>query len=228
MLQLAPQIAVPAPPTDIEIVARIRAGDDAAFALLMRRYNRRLYRIARGIVRDDAEAEDVLQETYVRAFAALHRFAGPDGLASWLGRIAANEALGRLRRRRGPDGSPRETSDEEIMEKIGSMLPDPERLAASSEVRRLLEAAIDALPDGFRSVFMLRAVEGMSVAETAACLGLRPETVKTRFHRARATLRQALAERVEAAAPAAFPFAAGRCDRIVAAVLARLDLAPEP
>jgi len=176
-------------PTDAELAARAQDGDHGAFELIMRRHNRRLFRLARSYVRDTADAEDVLQAAYVRAYANLGDLTDGDRLAAWLARIVANEALGRLRAARvisledhllhrrvaGHDNSDELASDE----------PNPERLAASSELRRLLEAAVDALPDDFRTVFVLREVEGLSTAEAAACLAIRPETVKTRLHRGR-------------------------------------------
>jgi len=231
------QTASPAPvpgqskataPTGAQLVDRVRAGDAVAFELIMRRYNQRLYRLARGILRNDSEAEDVVQESYVRAFEKLDDFIGPDGLSAWLCRIAVNEALGRLRKRGrvislddyvcGADGG----ADVRRIETMRTQQPDPERLAANSELRQLLEAAIDALPDEFRAVFVLRAVEGMSVSETAQCLSIRPETVKTRFHRGRHLLQGALGTRLDTLMPSAFAFAGENCDRIVAAVLTRL------
>ena len=231
------QSAQPAPllvPTDTPaladaiLVQRVRAGDPAAFELIMRRYNRRLYRLARGILKNGPEAEDAVQEAYVRAYERLADFVGPDGFSAWLGRIVVNEALGRLRRRgrvvsfddyvNGADGE----SDVRRIETMTTRQPDPERLAASGELRRLLEGAIDTLPDDFRAVFVLRAVEGMSVAETAEVLSIRPETVKTRFHRARLSLQDALGAQFDALMPSAFAFAGRNCDGVVAAVLDRL------
>jgi RNA polymerase sigma-70 factor (ECF subfamily) len=214
--------------SDYGLVERVRAGDAAAFELIMRRHNRRLFRLARSVLRNAAEAEDVVQETYVRGFARLDEFRGPDGFPAWLARIAYNEALGRVR------GAERVVSlydylsagdgdgDVRRIETMTSPHPDPERLTGYGELRRMLEDAIDALPDEFRAVFMLRAVEGMSVAETAEALSIPPETVKTRLHRARHRLQEALGARFEALMPAAFEFAGARCDGIVAAVLARL------
>jgi RNA polymerase sigma-70 factor (ECF subfamily) len=214
---------------DHDLVERVRAGDAAAFELIMRRHNRRLFRLARSVLRNGAEAEDVVQETYVRAFAKLDDFIGPDGFPAWLARIAYNEALGRVRGWNrvvslhdyvsDADGD----GDVRRIETMTSCHPDPERLSASGELRRLLEDAIDALPDDFRAVFVLRAVEGMSIAETAEALSIRPETVKTRFHRARHRLQATLGARFETLMPAAFEFGGARCDRIVAAVLARLQ-----
>jgi RNA polymerase sigma-70 factor (ECF subfamily) len=211
----------------------MRAGDAAAFELIMRRHNRRLFRPARSVLRNGAEAEDVVQETYVRAFTKLGDFQGPEGFSAWLARIAYNEALGRVR------GAERVVSlhdyvsdgdgdgDARRVETMTSPHPDPERLTGYGELRRMLEDAIDALPDDFRAVFVLRAVEGMSVAETAAALSIPQETVKTRLHRARHRLQEALGARFEALMPAAFEFGGARCDRIVAAVLARIGPALE-
>jgi len=226
----APPSAEGAALADAVLVERVRAGDAAAFELIMRRYNQRLYRLARSITRAGAEAEDVVQEAYLRAFERLGDFIGPDGFSSWLGTIVANEALGRLRRRG------RVVSFEDYardagaagghvapIETMSAPQPDPERLAASSELRRMLESAIDSLPDDYRVVFVLRAVEGMSVAETARHLSLRPEAVKTRLHRARRLLQRALGAQFDALMPTAFAFDGSRCDRIVASVLARLS-----
>jgi RNA polymerase sigma-70 factor, ECF subfamily len=232
--QTSPLAAADAPAlSDSRLVERVRAGDAAAFELIMRRHNRRLFRLARSVLRNAAEAEDVVQETYVRAFAKLDDFKGPDGFPAWLARIAYNEALGRAR------GAERVVSlhdyvsdgdgdgDARHLETMTSPHPDPERLTGYGELRRMLEDAIDALPDDFRAVFVLRAVEGMSVAETAAALSIPPETVKTRLHRARRRLQEALGARFEALMPAAFEFGGARCDRIVAAVLARIGPALE-
>ena len=212
--------------SDDELVERVRAGDAVAFELIMRRHNRRLFRLARSILRSGAEAEDVVQETYVRAYANLDQFVGPHNLAAWLARIAANEALGRVR------GWGRVVSLDEYMgeeavaarpvETMTSRHFDPERVTGNSELRRLLEGAIDALPDEFRTVFVLRAVEGMSIAETAEALSIRPQTVKTRLHRARHRLQETLGARLDALLPVTFDFGGERCDRIVQAVLARL------
>jgi RNA polymerase sigma-70 factor, ECF subfamily len=212
--------------SDYELVERVRAGDAVAFELIMRRHNRRLFRLARSILRSGPEAEDVVQETYVRAYASLDQFVGPHSLAAWLARIAANEALGRVR------GWGRVVSlDEYVGHEDGAARPietmtsrqaDPERLTGNGELRRLLEGAIEALPDDFRTVFVLRAVEGMSIAETAEALSIRPETVKTRFHRARHRLQETLGARLDVLLPVTFEFGGERCDRIVAAVLARL------
>lgn len=215
---------------DAALVSRVLNGDGLAFEAIMRRNNQRLYRIARSIVRNDHEAEDVVQETYVRAYAKLGDFVGPAGLSAWLAKIAVNEALGRLRRRgrvillddylRGGYMVERETT----LDMSDTTQPDPEQTAANAELRRLIEDAIDELSSTFRTVFILRAVEQMSVAETAECLGLRPETVKTRFHRARGLMRRTIEARIAAGGEHVFPFAGARCDRIVATVMKRLRL----
>jgi RNA polymerase sigma-70 factor, ECF subfamily len=215
--------------TDAELVARVQRGDSLAFELIMRRHNRRLFRLARSFLRDDAEAEDVLQEAYMRAYARLGGLTDPQALPAWLARIVANEALARLRAAarvvsledhrahgRGDEG------EGDFADDPASDQPGPERLAASGELRRLLEAAVDALPEEFRAVFMLREVEGLSTTETAAFLAIRPETVKTRLHRARRLLQEALGDRLLALSPSLFEFDGGRCDRVVARVLARL------
>ena len=217
---------------DSVLVERARLGDPAAFELIMRRYNQRLYRLARGILRNGAEAEDAVQETYLHAYEKLADFIGPNGFASWLGRIVINEALGRLRKRgrvvslddyvKGGENGTRDGADQRRIETMQTSVPDPERLAANGELRRLLESAIDGLPDDFRAVFVLRAVEGMNVAETAQCLSIRPETVKTRFHRARRLLQDDLGAKFETLMPSTFAFGGAHCDRITEAVLARL------
>ena len=212
---------------DAELARLARRGDGAAFRAIMQRHNRRLYRVARAVLHDDGEAEDVVQETYVRAFAALADFRGGSSLATWLTRIALNEALGRLRRRRPTVEI--ETFDARPEARVipfPLMSPDmnPEQAAARQDVRRLLERAIDGLPEPFRVVFVLRDVEELSIEETAAQLGLRPETVKTRLHRARRRLREALDAELASALTDAFPFAGARCARITDAVLKRLGI----
>jgi RNA polymerase sigma-70 factor (ECF subfamily) len=218
---------------DADLVALARRGEGAAFAAIMQRYNRRLYRAARSIVRDDVEAEDVVQEAYVRAFSALGTFRGEASLSTWLTRIVLNEALGRIRRQRPTEELEvldREVQSGEtcvIMFPGVSSMPDPESAAARAEVRRLLEDAVDDLPDAFRVVFMMRDVEGLSIEETATHLGIRAETVKTRLHRARKLLREALDDRLATVLKDTFPFLGVRCARITDAVLARLGLVQE-
>jgi RNA polymerase sigma-70 factor (ECF subfamily) len=203
---------------DEEVARRVVEGEVELFELLLRRYNQRLFRVARGIVATDAEAEDVLQDAWVRAYQHLAGFRGEARLATWLSRIAAHEALARVRRGRRFVALSSAAEDELPASAAG----DPETLAMNGELRAALEAAISALPPRYRSVFLLRAIEGLSTAETAASLELSEETVKVRLHRARARLRQDLERRLGEAARALFGFAAERCDRLVAAVLARI------
>ena len=210
--------------TDEEIVGRVRAGETALFEVIMRRYNRRLYRAARAIVGPDEE--DVMQETYVRAYAHLDQFAGHARFATWLTRIAVHEALGRARRAgRFADGA-----DGAIEEAVNaSPASSPERRTAARQLVGFLETAIEALPAPHRAVFVLRAVEELSTSETAACLGIPEETVKTRLYRARRLLQAALARQVDGAVREAFDFGLARCDRLVACVLARIiALEPKP
>ncbi|MGE5131066.1 MAG: RNA polymerase sigma factor [Sphingomonadaceae bacterium] len=207
-----------------DIVERAARGEHEAFVEIMRLHNQRLFRTARAILRDDAEAEDAVQEAYVQAYRALPDFRGEAQLSTWLVRIVANEALGRLRKRRRGAQVIALGADAECAEE--PMDPDntaqPERAAERAQTRRLIEAKIDALPDTFRAVFVLRAVEELSVEETAAALGIPEATVRTRYFRARAILREALARELDLALEDAYAFAGARCDRIVARVLARL------
>ena len=223
---------------DPDLVALARTGDGPAFAAIMTRYNQRLYRVARGVVRDEGEAEDVLQEAYMRAFAALPAFRGEASLSTWLTRIVLNEALGRLRRRRPPeelDAIDRAvlSGDSRVIMFPGVNAPgDPESAAARAEVRRLLEGAIDDLPETFRVVFVMRDIEEMSIEETAGHLAIPAETVKTRLHRTRRLLRKGLDAKLAPALKDTFPFQGARCARITETVLARLGLDatsdPEP
>ena len=208
--------------TDEQVVEQILAGNTALFELLMRRYNERLYRAARAITRDDREAEDVLQQAYVNAFSHLRQFRGQAQFATWLMRITINEALARVRRRGRYEPFDDELSNVETFMPWNST-PDPERQAFTGELRELLEWAIDQLPDGAREVFVLRDVEGLSTADTAASLEVSEDVIKTRLSRARAALRRSLYERAGATAPDAFRFYRPRCDRVVAEVLARIS-----
>lgn len=202
---------------DSELVRRIRSGETSLFGELMRRHNRRLFRIARSIVRDDAEAEDVLQEAYVRAFEHLGRLEDPAALATWLARIVVNEAKARLRRRR----IAREVAPVDVEVRL-MPVPDPEQQMLSKQLQGVLALAIDALPLGYRAVFVLRELEGLDTKEVSAALGIREEAVKTRLHRARAALRDELYARIGAAALPPFSFDGERCDRLVASVLSRI------
>lgn len=210
-----------------ELVAFAQAGHREAFRVIMQRCNQRLFRIARGVVRDDAEAEDVLQEAYARAFARLDSFRGEAALLTWLTRITLNEARGRLRKRRtmvdlAEIEAAQAGSGQVVAFPAASLGPDPEADVARAQIRRLLESAVDELPDAFRTVFIMREVEECSIEETAANLGLRTETVKTRLHRARGRLRQALDEKLASTMTGAFPFMGARCRGVTERVLARL------
>lgn len=212
----------PAEMSDVELVHEIRQGHGRYFEPLMRRYNQRLFRVARAIVRDDAEAEDVIQQAYVNAYLHLHQFAERARFSTWLTRIAIHEALGRLRKAGRMPRYDEADGEESAMERVRSPGQNPEERAYNVELATLIEQAISKLPGTFRGVFMLRDVEGLSTQETAECLGLNEDTVKTRLHRARAHLRRDLTTRVGASASTAFQFKGGRCDRVVAAVMARL------
>jgi len=201
------------------------AKDARAFETVMREHNRMLFRTARAILRDDAEAEDALQDAYVQAFNSLGSFRGASKLSTWLARIVANQALMRLRKTaRRAEIVPIEPSATPEIEQITDSDMDnaPDSSAERKQMRGLLEAQIDALPDLYRTVFMLRAVEELSVEETAAVLDMPPATVRTRFFRARSLLREALAQKMDLACEDAFSFAGARCDRIVANVLHRI------
>ena len=204
---------------DGDVIEQILAGRTALFELLMRRYNERVYRAVRSIVRDEHEAEDVMQQTYVNAFTHLRQFNGTAQFPTWLTRIAINEALARVRHQRRYQPFSDELSNVEPLTSNDSA-ENPERNALRGELRGLLEGAIDALPDGMREVFMLREVEGLSTAEVAECLSVSEDVVKTRLSRGRAALRRLLLKHVGAAAPDAFRFYRPRCDRVVADVLA--------
>lgn len=218
-------VATPATP-DAELARRAAGGDDRAFEAIMRRHNRLLFRTARSILRSDAESEDALQEAYVRAWRALATFRADSKLSTWLVRIVINEALGRLRRRGAtviPLRAAMDDSDEPPEDSIaGDEDQQPDRIAMRGEIRRLMEARIDTLPEVFRTVFMLRAVEELSVEEVANVLGLPEATVRTRFFRARGLLRAGLSRDVDVALGDAFAFDGARCDRVVAGVLAKL------
>lgn len=221
-------LAKPAPRADApdaELAGRVAGGDTAAFEALMRRHNRMLFRTARAILRDDAEAEDALQEGYLQAFQAIGSWRSEAKLSTWFARIVANESLMRLRKRtRRAAIVPLQASAAERLNEIPDTDMDktPERAAQRSEMRRLLEVQIDALPDDYRTVFMLRAVEELSVEETAAVLQIPQATVRSRLFRARSLLREALASKIDLAVEEAFAFAGERCDRIVANVMRRI------
>jgi RNA polymerase sigma-70 factor (ECF subfamily) len=214
--------------SDEQVVERVLAGETPLFEILMRRYNQRLYRVARAILRDDSEAEDVMQEAYVRAYQHLNQFAGRAKFSTWLTRIAVHEALARsYRRNRFADlaSQDRATGDLETadpMSNIPSKNPNPEQDVASSELRALLEKSILNLPESYRSVLMLRDMEEMSTAETAECLQISEENVKVRLHRARALLRRELYAQTGRSFTESFQFHAVRCDRVVRNVFDRI------
>ena len=212
---------------DRELLGRLRAGETRAFEPLMRRYNRRLFRAARGVVVSDAEAEDVVQDAWVRAYLRLGEFRGPDGLGAWLTRIAVNEAL--MRRRRPDAAAWTAALDLDGNTIAGAAMvdddracPTPEEATSNEQLGGLVERCVDRLPEAYRVAFILREIEQLSVAETAASLGVAPATVKTRVHRARGLLRRALSRELRDAAATAYPFAGRRCDRTVEAVFRRL------
>ena len=212
--------------TDVQVAERVAANDWQVLHDLMRKHNQMLYRTARSILKDDAEAEDAVQEAYLHAYRAMGSFRGDARLSTWLVRIVVNEAIGRVRKRERTariirmDGG---VDDEGTNEDAYGCAPDsPERDAMRAEARSLLERNIDALPDSFRTVFLLRGVEELTVEETAAALDIPEATVRTRYFRARSLLRESLARDLDLALEDAFAFAGERCDRIVAGVLARL------
>jgi RNA polymerase sigma-70 factor (ECF subfamily) len=214
--------AAAAPPqagalTDEEVVVRVRAGDTHFFEVLMRRHNQRLYRAARAILQNDADAEDAVQQTYLNAYRHLAQFEGRARFSTWLTRIAVYEALSR--RRRFHD-KPLGSSDDEQIERAVSAAPDPERQTYAGELGVLLESALATLPHGYRSVFMLREVDGLNTAETAQQLCVSEGTVKTRLHRARDLLQRKLHDVTPAEA---FRFGGNRCDTMVASVMSRLS-----
>src|ERR1051325_1320626 len=215
-----------------ELARRAAHGDTAAFEALMRRHNRMLFRTARAILRDDAEAEDALQEAYVQAYRSMDSFRAESQLSTWLARIVANEALMRLRKstRRAEIVPIQPAASVQEIEQVtdSDMNNAPDAAAERRQMRRVLESQIDALPDTYRAVFMLRAVEELSVEETAAVLELPAGTVRTRFFRARSMLREMLAQKIDVACEDAFSFAGERCDRIVANVLARINPQEKP
>ncbi|HEX4780141.1 MAG TPA: RNA polymerase sigma factor [Usitatibacter sp.] len=212
---------------DAALAARVASGDREAIRFLVKRHNQVLFRAARAILREDAEAEDAVQEAYVKAIRGIGGFRSDAKLSTWLVRIAVNEALGRLRsRKRAAEVIPLAAdidAEGEVLQAVDDPASRPESLALRAEARRIMESRIDALPDSFRAVFVLRAVEEMSVEETAAVLGIPEATVRSRFFRARSQLRESLSRSLDVAMGDAFHFAGDRCDRITEAVLARLE-----
>jgi len=202
--------------TDPEVVQRVLDGDSALFETLMRRHNQRIYRAVRAVLRSDDEAEDVLQQAYLNAYAHLDQFAGDAQFSTWLTRIAVNQALAHRRKR----GIPFEDQGE--IEVADTRTPDPERQAVASELRHLMEQEVESLPDAFRATFMMREVEGLSTNETAETLGISEDLVKTRLHRARALLRDNLYKRAGVTVDSLFEFGNARCDRVVNAVMSQI------
>lgn len=211
------------PVDDDALVARVRTGDRAAFELLMRRHNQRVFRVARAILKHDADAEDAAQQAWVSAFTHLDQYRRAAAFATWLTRIVVNEASARVRRRTRQAEVVRSEPSEVMMTR--AEIHTPEEQASRRELTRLLEASIDELPEPYRVVLMLREVQELDTAETAACLSLSDEAVRVRLHRAKKLLREAMFSRVTVTAPETFAFLGERCDRIVAAVLGRTVIA---
>jgi RNA polymerase sigma-70 factor, ECF subfamily len=209
--------------SDDEVVAQVLGGQVGLFEILMRRYNQRVFRVVRGILGDDTEAEDVTQEAYVKAFHSLAGFRGESQFSTWLTRIAVNEATARVRRRRRlvavGDGDAPERAD-------GDAMVDPQRALETRELRIAIEGAVDALPGSLRAVFVLREVEGLSGEVTAQALGISAENARVRLHRAKAALRRHLDERIGGEVRRLYLFAGERCDRMVTNVLAQISRAP--
>lgn len=231
MQQPVPQAAIK-DLTDAELAGRITSGDRLALQCLMRRYNQTLYRTARSILKDDAEAEDAVQEAYVLAYHAMDHFRGDAKLSTWLIRIAVNVSIRRARKLNRSAKVIDLVADPADFRETGGMVQgaemnehtpeQPERAALRAETRRLIEDKISLLPDAFRTVFVMRAIEEMSVTETAICLDIPEATVRTRYFRAKGLLREALAREIDFSLSEAFSFAGDRCDRIVAGVLRQL------
>jgi len=216
--------------SDSEIVKRVRAGDRALFEILMRRHNQQIYRAARAIVKNETEVEDVMQQAYINAYLHLDQFEERSQFSTWLTRIAVNEAIGRREKTKTAERINERLEENRVEKNRGTVVdtftsaqPSPEHQAYARELQRVLEQAVDELPDTYRAVFMLRDVEGLSTSETGEGLGLGEEAVKTRLHRARAMIRRSVASRIGAVAAGAFHFQATRCDRVVAYVLEQLN-----
>jgi len=211
---------------DSEIVKRVRAGDRALFEILMRRHNQQIYRAARAILKNETEVEDVMQQAYINAYLHLDQFEERSRFSTWLTRIAVNEAIGRRDKTKASQSMNQRLEEDRgsVVDTFTSSEPSPEHQAYARELQRVLEQAVDELPETYRAVFMLRDIEGLSTSETGEGLGLGEEAVKTRLHRARAMLRRSVASRIGAVAAGAFQFQAPRCDRVVAAVLERIGM----
>ncbi|HEX6703857.1 MAG TPA: RNA polymerase sigma factor [Albitalea sp.] len=220
-VQAIPAVANP----DADLVRRIVAGDRLAFESMMRLNNRRLYRLARSVLRDDAEAEDALQEAYLAAYRGMARFRGSAALSTWLARLVVNECLGRVRRQArrqqlAPTLAPASDFDPDAV--AANDAEPPDEALGRREMRHLLERRLEELPESFRMVFVLRCVEEMSVEETALCLDIPEATVRSRHFRARSLLRESLAQDIDLAERDMYRFGGARCDRVVARVLSRL------
>jgi RNA polymerase sigma-70 factor, ECF subfamily len=226
--------------SDSEIVKRVRAGDRALFEILMRRHNQQIYRAARAIVKNETEVEDVMQQAYINAYLHLDQFEERSQFSTWLTRIAVNEAIGRREKTKTAERISERLEENRVeknrvekhrveknrgiaVDTFTSSQPSPEHQAYARELQRVLEQAVDELPDNYRTVFMLRDIEGLSTSETGEGLGLGEEAVKTRLHRARAMIRRSVASRIGEVAAGAFTFQAPRCDRVVAYVLEQLN-----
>jgi len=213
----------PATLTDEEIVARVCGGERHLFEQLMRRHNQQIYRAARAVLHDDSETEDVMQDAYVRAYEHLREFEGRSRFSTWLTRIALHEAFARVRRRKRFDSLESIEARAENQPMPAAAVPDPEQLASDGEMHDLIENAVGSLPEEFRSVFVLRTVQGMKGADVAACLGIRETTVKTRLFRARSRLQELLVAAGGSAVRGIYDFHLSRCDRVVGAVFRRLS-----
>lgn len=207
--------------TDEEVIRRVVAGEVSLFEVLMRRYNQRVYRAVRAVLRDDDDAEETMQQAYINAYTHLHQFQERAKFSTWLTRIAVNEAIARLKKRRNAPTQDRDPEEE--MKRAASNTPTPEQEAITTDLRAALESVVTDLPENYRSVFVLREVEGLSTAEVAECLSVSEDVVKTRLHRAKSMLRDGLFERVGASAENIWTFQAPRCDRVVKAVLEALS-----
>lgn len=209
--------------SDEEVVERVLAGEKALFEIIMRRYNQRLYRVSRSILGNDTEAEDVMQDTYVRAYTNLHQFESRAKFSTWLTKIAVHESLARVRLRSRLVDMDSLTETDEVNMKFVSGAPSPAQEALTETLRIVLEAAVDSLPEIYRSVFVMRDIEGMNTAETAQSMDISEEAVKVRLHRARSMLRKDIYARTGAATASAFEFMGARCDQVVATVMEKIQ-----
>jgi RNA polymerase sigma-70 factor (ECF subfamily) len=209
--------------TDDQIVRRVLEGEVPLFEILMRRHNQRIYRAVRSIIRDEHEAEDVMQQAYVNAYTHLDQFAGRAKFSTWLTRIAVYEALARVRKGRTAAQTEEPGSDQDEVERVPSRIPDPEQQAMSKDIREVLQTVIDSLPESYRMVLMLREVEGASTTEVADCLEVSEEVVKTRLHRARSMVREGLYDRAGISSENLYAFHDPRCDRVVGGVFEAIN-----